>query len=263
MKFCRFYIYAVHYTLRDASRLHLDKLYQIYINFYITLLLSIKYFSMNVNLIKKQVLPLMCSFVQASKITREFLWGCGGPAIYLDQLSTTDEAMNAKILDSIAFWLQADTIRVEEVLAQDQHINIITQILKKTELIYLNIITIISRLTRVSKSVALAFSVNEEFVSEIIHRMVMKESRVTSEPSNPQVIKQGLEILLNICVAHPNAKTFINNHGLHPLFLQIAKMAKAKNLVIIEEIVGTLLNIYGGVTGPMGTTGALAPIQVK
>ena len=48
----------------------------------------------------------MCSFVHASKLTRDILWGCGGPAIYLEQLNPTDEAMNAKILDSIAYWLQ-------------------------------------------------------------------------------------------------------------------------------------------------------------
>lgn len=48
----------------------------------------------------------MCSFVHASKLTRDILWSCGGPAIYLAQLSYIDEAMNAKILDSIVYWLQ-------------------------------------------------------------------------------------------------------------------------------------------------------------
>jgi len=48
----------------------------------------------------------MCTFVYASKITRDILWECGGPAMYLERLNPTDEAMNAKILDSIAYWLQ-------------------------------------------------------------------------------------------------------------------------------------------------------------
>ena len=48
----------------------------------------------------------MCSLVHASRITRNILWTCGGPAIYLEQLNPTDEALNAKILDSIGYWLQ-------------------------------------------------------------------------------------------------------------------------------------------------------------
>ncbi len=131
-------------------------------------------------------------------------------------------------------------------MAQDKHIKLITQILKKTELIYQNIITIICRFTRVSKPVALAFSVNDEFIAEVIQRMTMKESRIPSEASNPQVVKQGLEILLNICMAHPNARSFINSHNLYPLLVQIAKTAKARNLVIIDEIVSSLLNLYSG-----------------
>ena len=78
----------------------------------------------------------------------------------------------------------------------------------------------------------------------------MKDSRVPTEASNPQVVKQGLEILLNICSSHPNPRSFINAHNLYPLFVQVAKTAKSRNLVIIEEIVGSLLNLYN--TGQIG-----------
>ncbi len=54
------------------------------------------------------MLPLLCDFVRASRLTRDTLWEYGGPTIYLRQLSPNDEAMNAKILDSLAFWLQVE-----------------------------------------------------------------------------------------------------------------------------------------------------------
>jgi len=72
----------------------------------------------------------------------------------------------------------------------------------------------------------------------------MKESRGSSEVSNPQVVKQGLEILLNLSLAHSNPRGFIDSHNLHPLLIQIGRIAKNRNLVIIEDIVDTLLNIY-------------------
>ena len=120
----------------------------------------------------------------------------------------------------------------------------------------MNIVTVICRITRVSKAVAMALSVHAEFIEEIIHRMTMKDSRVPTEASNPQVVKQGLEILLNICLAHSNPRSFINLHNLHPLFVQVAKTAKSRNLVIIEEIVGTLLSIYNnGNSSQLGSIG--------
>lgn len=74
--------------------------------------------------------------------------------------------------------------------------------------------------------------------------MTQKEGRVPTEANNPQVVKLGLEILLNICVSHNNPRTFINSHNLYPLLLQVAKTAKSNSLVIIEEIAGSLINIY-------------------
>ena len=129
-------------------------------------------------------------------------------------------------------------------MAQDQHVRLITQILKRTELIYPNIITIISKITRLSKTVSLSFSIQSEFIEEIIRGITMKDNRLAGEVINPQVVKQGLEILLNICVAHPNPQFFIDSHNLKPLFVQLEKTAKAKNLVIIEDIVGNLLARY-------------------
>lgn len=51
-------------------------------------------------------MPLLCSFVYASKITRICLIKTCGVGFFLEQLNKSDEAMNAKILDSIALWLQ-------------------------------------------------------------------------------------------------------------------------------------------------------------
>jgi len=48
----------------------------------------------------------MCSFVYASKITRDTLWKYNGPMLYLEHLNPLDEEMSAQILDSIAYWLQ-------------------------------------------------------------------------------------------------------------------------------------------------------------
>lgn len=48
----------------------------------------------------------MCSFVYASKVTRDILWDCGGPEFYLEQLNPLDEEMSAQILDAVAYWLQ-------------------------------------------------------------------------------------------------------------------------------------------------------------
>jgi hypothetical protein len=114
----------------------------------------------------------------------------------------------------------------------------------KSKLFYLNIITTIGRFTRVSKAVSLALALNQNFVEEIIRRMAVKESRGAGEVSNPQVVKQGLEILLNLSSAHSTSRDFIDSHNLHPLLVQIGRIAKNRNLVIIEDIVDTLLNIY-------------------
>lgn len=84
--------------------------------------------------------------------------------------------------------------------------------------------------------------------------MTQKEGRISSEASNPQVVKLGLEILLNICISHSNPRAFINSHNLYPLLLQVAKSAKSNNLVIIEEIVGTLINIYNAEQSNMPPT---------
>lgn len=59
---------------------------------------------------------------------------------------------------------------MEEVAIQEPHIKTIIQALKRTELIYLNIITIVSTYTRLSKSIALALSSRSDFIEEIIHR---------------------------------------------------------------------------------------------
>lgn len=135
-------------------------------------------------------------------------------------------------------------MQVEPVLRQSRHVELVTLVLKRTKVFYLNLITIIGRFTRVSKSVACALAMSEDFVEEIIRRMTMKESRVVSEVGNPQVVKQGLEILLNLSSAHASPRTFMDSHNLHPLLVQIGKIAKARNLVIIEDIAEILLSVY-------------------
>ncbi len=56
------------------------------------------------------------------------------------------------------------------MITQDQHVKTIIDILKATKLIYLNIITIICRFTRISVALALALSSHSDFVNEVIHR---------------------------------------------------------------------------------------------
>lgn len=101
----------------------------------------------------------------------------------------------------------------------------------------------VCKITRLSKAVSLSFAAQEDFIEEIISRMAIKGNRVTGEISNPQIVKQGLEILLSICMAYSNPKGFIEAHNLGPLFVQLKSSAQMKNLVIIEEIAGALLDI--------------------
>lgn len=132
---------------------------------------------------------------------------------------------------------------MEEVLAQEQHVKLVTLILRQTELIYSNIITIICKMTRLSKAVSLSFAMQDDFMEEIIQAMRVRGSGASGEILNPQVVKQGLEVLLSICMACSDPQAFVDSHNLKPLFAQLQRVAKAKNLVIIEEIVGTLLEV--------------------
>jgi len=129
------------------------------------------------------------------------------------------------------------------VLEQEQHVKLITLILRQTELIYQSIISIVCKITRLSKAVSLSFARQRDFIEEIIQGMTIKGNGVSGEITNPQIVKQGLEISLSICMAYSNPRHFIDSHNLKPLFIQLKSIAQARNLVIIEEIAGTLLDI--------------------
>ena len=222
--------------------------------------------------IERITLPLLCQFVQTSPITRKKLWENGGPKIFLDYLD--DDYYQAKILDTIAFWLGCDQSEIENILI-DYHVftKLIEVFQNANKTTFQQIVPIYLRLIQYSDKFGIKLSNTPEFLKEIVERLdvdlIQNNEKVASgkssmskhrnvpsggkkhvriECSNPSALvrKELLDILLHLCFRHSNPRQLLNEHNLYLIIMQILHN---EDMVILEGKAAQLWQIYSGGSG--------------
>ncbi len=96
-------------------------------------------------------------------------------------------------------------------------------------------------MTNISDQLGLFLGSREEFVQEIVKKLKIKDKNGFLHPS---IIKESLEIILNICSRHKNPGHFIDRNQLYNILVTILHYAQKNKLVILEQILDYLLDLY-------------------
>ena len=229
--------------------------------------LIIKICKMKLTQLTKIGLQILCFLVQTSHITREKLWETGGPRIFIEHLE--DKLNVSNLLITLAFWLDFDNEKVENILLENQTLNKLIEIFQTADkIVFQQIVPIYLKFILLSEKIASKLGKSGEFLQELVERLgietfetndkdegeyskFMKNNNFNKKPvrnecTNPPALirKEILDILLNLCMKHSNPRSLVYRNDLYPIIVQILHIAQHGDMVILEEIATQLLQIY-------------------
>eukprot|EP01017_Pseudomicrothorax_dubius_P028439 TRINITY_DN3378_c0_g1_i1.p1 TRINITY_DN3378_c0_g1~~TRINITY_DN3378_c0_g1_i1.p1 ORF type:complete len:1082 (+),score=271.01 TRINITY_DN3378_c0_g1_i1:140-3385(+) len=204
--------------------------------------------------VQKIVLPLLCHFVQTSKLARSKLWEAGGARIFLEHLG--DSQSQPKVLDTLALWLEYDVLGVECVLVEPSALGRLVEVFRNAnKTTFQQIVPIYLKFIDLSERVNIHLGKTPEFMNELVERLAVDMDSTTegkklpvprSECSNPSALvrKELLDILLHLCMRHSNPRALLNAYNLYPVIMHFLHLAQNDDMVILEEISTQILQIY-------------------
>jgi len=200
--------------------------------------------------IQRVILPLLCQFVQNSEICRKKLIESGGFKVLLEGLD--DEYYQAKILETIAFWLEYDQLAVEKELIEPEVLKKFIEIFgKASKVSFQNILPRYLRIIQNSDRSVMKISESSDFLKEIaerfdVNKMGMENRR--KECLNPSafVRRDLLEILGNLCLKHGNPKKLLSVYNFEFILKYIVENERA---VFLKNKAAQLLQVYSEEAG--------------
>ena len=120
--------------------------------------------------LRKTALPILCYFVQTSAISRAKLWEAGGPRIYIENLDY--EYYQAKLLDTLAVWLEWDSDRVEAILVDPHIFPKLIEIFRRADKAnFEQIVPIYLKYISQSEKLGRKLAKTDEFLQELVERL--------------------------------------------------------------------------------------------
>lgn len=140
-----------------------------------------------------------------------------------------------RILDGITKWVAFDKKNCTNEILKPQNLETLIELFSTTQNFDHLLQSFITIFTA-SEALICEFSSNAKFLSRL-----MKES---SKVSQPQQVKNCLNLLLMICSKHPKPRELLDEYSMYPIVVGILHQSHNKDRVIVEEIATMLLQVY-------------------
>jgi hypothetical protein len=140
-----------------------------------------------------------------------------------------------RILDGLTKWVAFDKKNCTTEILKNQNIETLIELFSTTpnfDHLLQSFITILTT----SEALIAEFSRNDKFLSRL-----MKES---SKVSQPQQLKNCLNLLLMICSKHSKPRDLLDEYQMYSVIMGILHQSHDKDLLILEEIATMLLQVY-------------------
>ncbi|KAI5802119.1 hypothetical protein FPQ18DRAFT_383141 [Pyronema domesticum] len=177
--------------------------------------------------LKEFALPILCDMAHSGKHCRKILWQNDGLEFYISLLS--DPYWQVTALDAIFVWLQEETARVEERLAQQYSIDAIVRSFTTSKTnAFEHTLEPLQKLLRLSPPIARAVG-RREFFARIVQKL---------EHTKPVVRLNLLKILTTICDANEQKEALIREYGMYPI---VKRVAEKDSAVLVRNMANDLV----------------------
>jgi len=185
--------------------------------------------------LKQFALPILCDLASAGKSCRTLLWQHDGLNLYLALLA--DPYFQVSALEAILFWLQDETARVEDTLAQadalDKLLNCFVNAKANS---FENLLDPFLKICRLSSSLVMAIATSSHFFRKLVDRL---------SHSKAVVRLNLLRILRAVCDVTPDRAALVERYGLYDI---VHKLSQRDGAVLVRELARDIIPVL--LTGP-------------
>ncbi|KAG8846902.1 hypothetical protein FRB96_001747 [Tulasnella sp. 330] len=195
--------------------------------------------------LKQFALPILCDLASAGKSCRTLLWQHDGLSLYLQLLS--DPYFQVSAMESIHFWLQDETARVEDQLTRSDGVKALLScfVSAKTNT-FENLLDPILKILRISSNVAISIA-KPEFFRRLTDRI---------KHAGKAIVRLNLlRILRVVCDAHPDRALVVAKYGMLEV---VERLSQKDAAVMVRELAREILPTFGPASPPPGES-ALTP----
>lgn len=140
-----------------------------------------------------------------------------------------------RILDGITKWVTFDPKRCTEEMIKPENFKTLTEMFANTN----NFDHLLQSFIRIlTSSEVLTHEISK---SEVFLNRIAKE---VSQNSQPQLVKNCLDLLLIVCSKHPQPRVLLDEYSLYPVIVKILHQSHDEDRVVVEEIATMLLVVY-------------------
>ena len=140
-----------------------------------------------------------------------------------------------RILDGITKWVSFDQQRCTAEMVKPENLKILTTMFATTSN-FDHLLQSFIRILRFSEVLTHEISKSKDFLNRI--------AKEVSQNSQPQLVKNCLDLLLLVCSKHPFPRVLLDEYGLYPVILKILHQSHDEDRVVVEEIATMLLEVY-------------------
>ncbi|KAF8583337.1 kinase-like protein [Ramaria rubella] len=192
--------------------------------------------------LKQFALPILCDLASAGKSCRTLLWQHDGLSMYLKLL--LDPYFQVSALEAILAWLQDETARVEDVLAQPEAIQaLLKSFVTAKAYSFENLLDPFLKICRISTNVTINIA-----KAEFFHRIIDRLSH-----SKAVVRLNLLRILRTVCDVHPDRACLVERYGIYDI---VEKLSRQDGAVLVRELAREIIPV---VTPPSGLKASFTP----
>ena len=140
-----------------------------------------------------------------------------------------------RILDGITKWVIYDLKRGTVELIKVDNLNTLIDVFSNT-MNFDHLLQSFIRILRSSELITHEISNSQEFLSRL--------TKEVSQNSQPQIVKNCLDLLLTVCSKHPKPRDLLDKYNMYPTIVKILHQSHDEDRVVVEEIATMLLEVY-------------------
>ncbi|KAF9517267.1 hypothetical protein BS47DRAFT_1483463 [Hydnum rufescens UP504] len=180
--------------------------------------------------LKQFALPILCDLASAGKSCRTLLWQHDGLHLYLELLA--DPYFQVSALEAILFWLQDETARVEDVVAQKHALEkLISCFVNAKANSFENLLDPFLKICRMSSSVVMAIAKSSPFFRKLVDRL---------SHSKAVVRLNLLRILRAVCDVTPDRAALVERYGFYDI---VTRLSQKDGAVLVRELARDIIPV--------------------
>jgi len=197
--------------------------------------------------LKQFALPILCDLASAGKSCRTCLWQHDGLKLYLRLLA--DPYFQVSALEAVLAWLQDETARVEDVLAQPSSLDSLLKCFVTAKAnSFENLLDPLLKICRISTTITLGIA-KPQFFRRLIDRL---------GHSKAVVRLNLLRILRAVCDVHPDRNGLVDQFG---IFQIVEKLSRQDGAVLVRELAREIIPTLSRAPSPVKAAATVVPVK--